>query len=578
MRSKHTTWIIVCLGLFFISCAKKKQIEQNAKFGQSVEYPLLDYQFSLNDNIGVPSEQEVVVFFKETCNICHGQNEEGDNNAFFNVWPMSDELLTTEALAENQQTPAVYQALLNKVLSEPLSQPVAMPTQEIDEAKRNKILGVLAWMKLNMPQVIIEAQSKYGISDDEKTQEAIKLAFQCSEPLSGRQFANRLTLSTFDEVADQAALDLVSKTQKLDDTVSLETRKNLVDMVFEKNITKWQNNGLKNLATAISGSSSIGDHGQLTDQQVEDLKNEYFQFVLNEGEIFSYGQIFLENRVYASAHTWPLYQCSGEPPTEGQWKVCYLTLPAQTFFGTRGFLNAKRSSLLVENNNYGRVARMYFVLQGETFKAATNGPTGDTPEPMPDCLENSDNRHKAGGPRGTVAVPEAGNVCQSCHLNRSLAAGSVIMRPFSFTGDIYQPSDSSKSLSAIDPEIIHDAINNEWKYYETIEDEEIEKQVDIPYLESLLQPSKLAQSCVQSKDGDVAINSLQDLVHYVYQDDATIARGFARHAHRAFSQSTSVNVELLNQMVLAYGLGNNRINDLAKAYFMTETFTCKLSK
>lgn len=265
--------------------------------------------------------------------------------------------------------------------------------------------------------------------------------------------------------------------------------------------------------------------------------------------------------------------------------------PRKTFFASRGFLASKPSSFLVQNNNYGRTALIFFTLYGEKLFAATNGPTGDAIPKLPGCLEDTDTRTFTSAPRGTAAVPQAGAVCQGCHVARGLAAGSVLFRPFATNGAVYDatkmgdvsnPDKKWWDLMFDQPDPANPAkvIETLWGYLPpNLPATSAPVKVADAYLTGLLNASTQApKSCVATGNKQtpfVSVANLGQLVDEYLKNSTSFARGFTRHAQRAFFNQTQVTLEMSVRASSAYDRGEDRLPDLLKAYLLSDTLTCE---
>ena len=331
-------------------------------------------------------------------------------------------------------------------------------------------------------------------------------------------------------------------------------------------LAEFKENGLKKLSQYISGSGGIDVNGQLKPETYNDLKVEFYQQMLYRFSEWSYLDYFFKPFVRVSKNTASFYGCVNN---SSGWTDCPLSKPRSGFFDTLGFLNANPSSFLIENNNYGRVASMYFVLWGEGFEASNDVSTNDQAiPPLPTCLETQDTRYKGGGARGVVSIPKTDRLCQSCHIARHLAAGSVLFRPFSQNGLIY----SRSNLGIIDSGDYQAALGEDWTYIPSGSTEQI--PVHHEMIDNLI--LKRGGACAEASDGtQIPFNTVRDLGRYLVLNPKLAYKGFARHAQRAFSNSSKINFELIQRMQSSYQNGKTKILDLSKNFFSSETFQCK---
>jgi len=238
-----------------------------------------------------------------------------------------------------------------------------------------------------------------------------------------------------------------------------------------------------------------------------------------------------------SNHTDDFYEgCEADEGSDA-YVVCEMGKNRDGFFTTLGFLNSKPSSFLRENNNYGRMAMMYFTLMGQTFTAAFDEESGGEVRDLPDCLGTEDLRQKGGAPRGSAAIPAFGNLCQSCHISRNMAAGSIVFRKYSMNGSIY----TSANLATLDSRDFDEATNEEsdWTNLAAPEDDaDSGSKLTGEMLEEMLTMKPKACIVPANKNKDpIPVKSPGDIAKYLLENERALVRGFIRHAHRIFSRS-----------------------------------------
>jgi hypothetical protein len=102
--------------------------------------------------------------------------------------------------------------------------------------------------------------------------------------------------------------------------------------------------------------------------------------------------------------------------------------------------------------------------------------------------------------------------------------------------------------------------------------------VDVPFLQTLL--TTPVKACVAVGDPSTAlvpVSSVGDLAgRLIDGNPGALARGFARHANRAFSKAAAprVTVEMLTRSMEAFGSGKTTILDLLEAYFLSDSMAC----
>jgi hypothetical protein len=72
----------------------------------------------------------------------------------------------------------------------------------------------------------------------------------------------------------------------------------------------------------------------------------------------------------------------------------------------------------------------------------------------------------------------------------------------------------------------------------------------------------------------VSLSSIADLAGYFMDQPGALARGFARHAHRAFSSAPLIPLEAMVHAVDAYDTGRAKLPEMVEAYFGAESFAC----
>ena len=517
----------------------------------------------------VMTELEVQEFLIEKCSSCHGIDDNGKQAPNFASWPLTPTTLSQRELETSIFAPMVYAAIHNKISSDPVTTPSPMPPGELNKGESEKLRGVFGWFSVNLPLVVAEAEQTYGIKSSGSETEAI-LQFTCTNPVTTRIFLNRITYAAFDRPPKDSEIDLFDK-DDLDKPITNRLRKTIVDeLKTERWKGEFQAVGLKKLAQMIAGSAGVKPSLKLSDPLASVLKLELYLSMLKNFDTFDYGQFFSNNEVRVSLLTAPFYGCQGKP---NDYEDCELKPPRSGYFSTMGFLASKPSNFLIENNNYGRVSAMYFTLYGEGFSAAFDGPSGGKIKELPSCLETVDTRMRNEAPRGAAAIPAFGNFCQSCHISRNMAAGSILFRPFSYIGDVYTPN----NLDTVDPEHFEESVLEEWTYVAKPGDQpDTGTAVDKTFLLSLLENAPKA-CAVSPNDSSktTKFKSISDLADFLMTNERALVRGFIRHAHRAFSSSQNVNFDLVYRGIKSFEDGKKKLPDLIDSYFKSETFACE---
>jgi hypothetical protein len=195
-------------------------------------------------------------------------------------------------------------------------------------------------------------------------------------------------------------------------------------------------------------------------------------------------------------------------------------------------------------------------------------------KPLPQCLKTKDHRGTIAGdtvaPYGTAKIPASGNLCQSCHISRNLAAGSILFRPFRSNGLIVKAS----SLDGSDPEVIE--ATKPGHVTQTGRDGE-KVQVDLDTLRGLLNWADGTEEACWSgpgpDDGEV-LQSVKSLAEKVASSDRLLAKGLARIVPRALSNLESTSFEVQNTTIESYEKNGGKLQAIFENYFSTETYAC----
>jgi hypothetical protein len=511
-------------------------------------------------------DAHAVAWLQQECGNCHGTDPQtGKAALYYSAWPMPASGVTRSSLEVDELTPVVYQTIRNAALDPQGAAPSPMPPGVPAATRRAELRGMLDWFQRSVPFAVIDADARYGNADPALAKTLVQ--FTCKQPSTLRAFLGRLTLGAFDRPPTTDELGAFSE-QELAAPVTQAQR----DQAVARLDTDWRIEflqiGLHKLATAIGGAPGIKPNAEVDNDVAADLKDELYQSFLAGYDTTAYGDYFTSNTVMASPNTAPLYGCA----VDQGWQACQLTAPRAGFFTTLGFLNSRPSSFLMGNNNYGRVAALYFTLYGAQLLAATDGPTGDAIPKLPDCLEQTDTRFFGGAPRGSAAVPESGKVCQSCHVSRHMAAGSILFRPFSTTGQIYS-TDTFGTPDGPDATFFTGATTTSW----TVQDVGATPvPVDGAFLSNLLTaPAKSCMVTGKPDDPYVTVSSVADLANQLLANKSSFARGFMRHAQRAFANLTDITLEMGLKSLTSFQDGKQKLPDLIKAYFASDSFACE---
>jgi hypothetical protein len=512
------------------------------------------------------SDEQALTWLQGKCKSCHGVDEATHTRAlYYSAWPLPEGGVTKEFLETSEYSSIAYQTLLNRALPAAAASPSPMPPGDLDEAQRLEIRAVLAWFSRAVPYAVIDADARYG--NDATTHEKVVLRFQCEHPSTLRTFFSRASFAALDRPPTPAEIAAFSAAE-LAEPVTLAQREAIVGRLA----TAWRDEflatGLRKLADVIGGAPGIRTGGQITAAIAADLREELYQTFRLRYDSAPYESYFTSNVVMASPNTAPLYGCS---PGNG-WAPCTLAPPRAGFFTTVGFLASKPQSFLLESTNHGRVASLYFTLYGEALLAATDGPSGSDTPALPTCLESTDTRAYQAAPRGSAAVPAYGKVCQSCHVSRHMAAGSVLFRPYATDGRVYGAG-TLGGAGGPDAALVDAAVTEAWTYLSSAGET---RRVDKTFLVGLLSsPPKACVATGQTATPYIGVGSVADLAAHLIANRPALARGFMRHAQRAFSNVTPITLELGLAAMKVMETERRTLADLVRAYFLSESFACE---
>jgi hypothetical protein len=521
-------------------------------------------------------DDEALSYLNRECAACHGIDDSGKPAINASQWAMPKQV-TRGWLESTADTADVYQTLLLASQRKAEGFPVAMPPVALsDDAKHAEVDRMLAWMRITQPLAVLNANEIYGNPSADTTPPDV--SFTCEKNATLRRFLSNFTLAAFergptvDEINALPAADL-------DADVKPEARKAIVAQLTDgAHKAEFVQHGLKRLATAIGGAPNIAPGGPLTPAIAKELEDEFYALAKDRWDTATYRSLFHDDTVMVTRSTAPLYGCA--PPTaEGADArvACTMTGPRHGFFSTLGFLNSKQSSFLVTNNNYGRVGFLYFTLFGGVPRAATSGPTGSTAAALPSCLEGTDSRSLVGAAFGTRAIPEVGAFCQGCHLYKGLAAGSVLFRPFSTRGFLYDTAAIAAGQGGPVATGDEDFVLKNALLADRKQPDGSLTKVDNAFLSSLASGALDAPlSCLPTSDPNkpfVTFKHIGELTDFLLARSISLATGFARHAHRAFANSSTPSAEMILRVHGALSKDGTML-DLATAYFDSDSFAC----
>ncbi len=535
------------------------------------------------------SDDDAIEKLKTDCGGCH--SPKGDLAAFYSIDPRD---FSKDKLLNDPLAPRAYAALVQgaKQLVGQKPQPMPPGTLKMKDAKIDELKQLVKWFETELSGVAQQGQDQFGVGNGKSEGAAagsIKINFKCDNPASGRLYLTRLTQDAFSRNPTEDEMALI---ESPDEPVSREDRQKIAERLVKDE--KWKKEflavGLKKFADKIASVNAIGAYpnpkeaGQflISAEQAADLQQEFYQKLLKEMETKSYNDILLSDVVMVTKNTAPLYGCSSP---SGDWGECTMKKPRGTFFGTIGYLRSNPTSFIVNNNNYGRSALMHFIVRGDVFINATDKPGGADVEALPDCLKTEDVRVDVKGdgvaPFGSKAVPGFANLCQSCHIDRQMAAGSILFRPFNPAGLIY--SDSVSGLKIEDdgavPAATIPTLKNRPK---GPRDSANEVPIDLAFLKKIFadRMSNTEKGCVpggKADGSDLVLKEVGDLAAYLIDDGRVLAGGLARHIPRALSNLDSTSEEIMIKFNRAFKESEGKLAPLFQAYFASETYACSRS-
>lgn len=519
-------------------------------------------------NVKAFSDEEAITYVKESCAACH-ESKSGSVRSF---WSVDLDAINKQSLATDSLGYKVYYTSLLRARGIEVGKPQPMPPMQLTGKKQENHLRFVKWMQTEMASAVTQANTEFGADRDSGGGVGVIVNFKCEEPASFRTYVRRVTNDLFgrEPTADELKLNNGSP----EDKTTAKDRAFIAQRIFSDKIWKKEflEKGLRKFASKMSGANAIeAADNNLTVEQAADLKEEFYQILKKNFDSKSYKDIVLSKKIMVSPHTASLYGC--QAPASG-WKECDLPDGRDTYFSSFSYLASKRSSFLQENNNYGRSAMLYFFVRGDVFKPSFGEDGGgETTKALPSCLKSNDYRGKKTGTAvaafGTNSIPASANLCQSCHIDRQMATGSIVFRKFNAYGLLY----GSQAVLADDPE--YEAAKSEEVV--NIKDKSSEgTPIDDAFLEALLAGTG-EQGCIPG-DGttkDVVVKDVKDLATWMVGDGTVLSSGLSRHIPRAMSNLPSTSEEIILKMNKAYAQGGGKLDALFKAYFASETYSCK---
>ena len=520
------------------------------------------------------SDEAAIKYLIDQCASCH-DTKTGSVPSF---WPLDVDQFNKQYLVVDPAGPKIFASLLFKAKELIGTKPEPMPTGQLSPEAKSHLLPLIKWMTAEMPGAVQDAMPILSGSQLSKEigNVGVILDFKCSQPSTAREFVRRLVNDAFSREPSEAEFKLL--TGPLDDPVSESDRRALSARILDNADWKseFEKKTLLKFANKIAGTANIKPYdGVISTVQATDLKQEFYQLLLQSYNKTGYLDILLGSEIMVSPNTAPLYGCTA--PQSG-WAPCTMTPPRGSFFTTFGYLRSKPSSFLNGNNNYGRAALMQYVIKGDVLKPGFDGAKGGAEiTPLPACLKTKDFRGEKSSSTiawtGSSAIPLSANLCQSCHIDRQMAAGSIVFRPFNVFGKIYG---KDAAIDASDPDFAT-ATSQQMIYQPSLTGPL--QAVTVDYLKSLLEQDESEQACVgpaSNAGTEVSLKSVKDLAAFLSGSDGrTVAGGLARHLPRALSNLSTTTEEVIIKVKEASESGKGLLGPMITAYFNTETFACK---
>ncbi|MFZ9520166.1 MAG: hypothetical protein ACO3A4_06785 [Silvanigrellaceae bacterium] len=576
------------------------------------------------------SDTEAFDYLWNTCGSCHGPD-----GAYKSNWSMpAKDKISIASLEGVEGITKAYQAIVNKFDGNEGASPSAMPLSvdfSANPKAKQDAARAIKWFAERMVGVVKDADSLYP-KDEKSGSSAIKaendvtvsLNYKCASLRTGTSYLTKLTSSLYNRNPNDAELALLG--DKKDMPLSLDERLAIASRIKNDpaSVSEFEQKGLKSFATKVADAAKINPaqiDGAVANRNAvqTDLKDEFYQLLLKYYKDVPYRDILLMDKVMVTTRTAPLYTGCTAPVAPAIWAECTLSPDRANYFGTVGFLRAKPSSFLENNNNYGRAGAMFIVASGEALLPQTNGPVGTTVNGLPECLTTSskdargrvNTKAVAGvdepltGPFGSLTVPGFGNVCQGCHVRRGLAAGSKIYRTFGKFGEKINAATLDAACgtpTAANPcpgvannpyrdEVI-EAIKNDKANYDNgqarfaseapaqkARDATLDKTspVTVQFLKELLtEASDGSGTCIPVDSKTVKqVSTIKEMSEFVVGSQANVARGLARMIPKAIARTQLTNQEVIMEVNKASVANNGKLIDMIIAYVATETFACQ---
>jgi hypothetical protein len=545
----------------------------------------------LDNGIGVDTggaaaltDDEAMEFLGDNCNSCHASGQ-----ALHSTWPIPDKAdLNINTLNAMDSIVDTYQALANKYTGAPDgTAPTAMPPSALDVATKAKLQSLLAWFEQNLPDVVKEAANTYGATTQIGSTLPVNMNYQCQQRASARNYMFRLFNDALgrEPTADELSQNIPAA--ELDQPITDDRRTKLSFMAVEGPLKdEFINYGLKVFAQRIGGAGNIQPDSAfgITQDQVSDLQLEFWQLVKAHVADTTFANLLLMNKVMVTTNTHGFYDTPDAPcpdPGAGNWAECALSAKRSNFFGTVGFLKSTPSSFLESNNNYKRGGEIHAILEGERLMPQTSGPKGQTPDPIASCVTTQDIRvvpnsdpTQPAAPRGALAVPQAGAICEGCHLQKWLFAASFAFRPFDQNGMLipdtaYNTANKKNPYKDLVTAATTGIMNN-------LPSGQVPVTTDV--LKALMaETDQSMPQCLSDRTGKQTLAMVQtigDLTKFMIGDGTILVHGLSRFIPSTLSNMPETNQDMITAISTGINVGSGLLLPTFKSYFESETFSC----
>ncbi len=515
------------------------------------------------------TDNEAILFLKDNCESCHNDK----NGTYKSIWAFNSENNTKNSVLSDSKIVTAYTTMIKKIKKISDGKPAPMPPF-ISEEDTPKLQQMIDWLESNSAAVI--HSSIFSEINKDKESPSTTINYQCSEKATVRQIIRRLMNDLFDREPTKDELKLVDS-EILDLPVTNEIQKAIVDHIFNKDDLLKNDiriKSLKKFADSLSGANGLEKLDGITNDQIIDLRDEFYQLLLNKVDSTPYKEILLTKEVYATNNTMQFYKdCLPKDNSNDKWFACNLKEPRDSYFGTVSFLNSAPTNFLTINNNYKRIKTAVYMIHGEIVESAADDDSGDITNPLPECFQSKDRRGTLGNdgsvaPYGSTSIPESGNFCQSCHIHQHMGAASVLFRPFSAGGLVYE-----RQINIEDDPSFLNATSSDQVNVSGEDTLPVNKELLLDLMNLNGEKVCVIDNQIDSFES-IDVKNIGELMRFLAKDETKIAAGLARHLPRAMSNLPRTSNELIEIISKAYQEHNGNLLPLMQKYFESETFSC----